>query len=412
MIRPDAIPSPRVYFRATLMYDAPMFSTLYRYISREILSPLLLGLVTFTFVLLMGRMLKLADMVVSKGVSLTDLLLLIAYLLPNFAMITIPMAVLLAVLLAFSRLSADSEVVAMKAGGISLYRLLPPALAIGALAYAAATLVSLYALPAGNVAFKKLLYHVIEARLNLNLKEQVFNSAIPGLVIYIDRNDEKSGRLSGIMINDERNPKEISTIFAEMGSIASDQEKRKITLHLERGSIHQPGEKGKYRRLEFGEYDLSVDLSKSVKSFEKKEQDMTLAEIRANLGSGGVSRKLATEMKLELQRRFALPFACIIFAIVAIPLGIQNRRSGKAAGFTFSIAAILVYYIVQSFGRTLGEKELLPPALAIWLPNILFLVGGAILFRQAAMERRIEMLDRGIAAAAALAARIGSRSSS
>ncbi len=394
------------------MYDAPMFSTLYRYISREILSPLLLGLVTFTFVLLMGRMLKLADMVVSKGVSLTDLLLLIAYLLPNFAMITIPMAVLLAVLLAFSRLSADSEVVAMKAGGISLYRLLPPALAIGALAYAAATLVSLYALPAGNVAFKKLLYHVIEARLNLNLKEQVFNSAIPGLVIYIDRNDEKSGRLSGIMINDERNPKEISTIFAEMGSIASDQEKRKITLHLERGSIHQPGEKGKYRRLEFGEYDLSVDLSKSVKSFEKKEQDMTLAEIRANLGSGGVSRKLATEMKLELQRRFALPFACIIFAIVAIPLGIQNRRSGKAAGFTFSIAAILVYYIVQSFGRTLGEKELLPPALAIWLPNILFLVGGAILFRQAAMERRIEMLDRGIAAAAALAARIGSRSSS
>lgn len=412
MIPPDTLPSPPVYFRGTLMYDAPMLLTLYRYISREILSPLLLGLVTFTIVLLMGRMLKLADMVVSKGVPLTDLLLLIAYLLPNFAMITIPMAVLLAVLLAFSRLSADSEVVAMKAGGISLYRLLPPVMAIGALAYAAATLVSLYALPAGNVAFKKLLYHVIEARLNLNLKEQVFNSAIPGLVIYIDRNDEKSGRLSGIMIHDERNPKEVSTIFAERGSIESDQEKRKITLHLEMGSIHQPAEKGKYRKLEFGEYDLSVDLTKSVKNFEKNEQDMTLAEIRANLDKGGFSKKLTTDMKLELQRRFALPFACIIFAIVAIPLGIQNRRSGKAAGFTFSIAAILIYYIVQSFGRTLGEKELLSPALAIWFPNILFLVAGALLFRQAAMERRIELLDRGIAAAATLLARIGSKRSS
>jgi lipopolysaccharide export system permease protein len=391
------------------MYDAPMLLTLYRYLAKEILSPLLLGLVTFTVVLLMGRMLKLADMVVSKGVPFNELLLLITYLLPNFAMITIPMALLLAVLLAFSRLSADSEIVAMKASGISLYRLLPPVMAIAAIAYAVTTIISLYALPAGNVAFKNLLYHVIEGRLNLNLKEQVFNSTIPGLVIYIDRNDEKSGTLSGIMIQDERDPKKISTIFASTGTLDSDENSKQLRLHLADGSMHQSAEGGKYRRLDFTGYDLSVDLTKSIKNFEKNEQDMTLTEIRANLRKGGFSKKLTVDMGLEIHRRFALPFACIIFAVVAMPLGIQNRRSGKAAGFSFSIATILVYYIVQSIGRTLGEKELLYPALAIWLPNLIFLTGGIVLFRQAALEQRLELLDRIIAAVNALGSKFGRR---
>lgn len=387
------------------MYDAPMPLTLYRYIAREILSPLLLGLVTFTVVLLMGRMLKLADMVVSKGVPFGELLRLIAYLIPNFAIITIPMALLLAVLLAFSRLSADSEIVAIKASGTGLYRLLPPVLAIAAVAYAITTFISIYALPKGNVAFKQLLYHVIESRLNLNLKEQVFNSDIPGLVIYIDRNDEKSGRLSGIMIQDERNPKEVSTIFAGSGSLESDEKGKMLRLQLADGSIHQSSGVDKYRRLDFREYVLSVDLAKSIRNFQKKEQDMTLGEIADNLRRGGFNKKFTIDMALEVHRRFALPFACVIFAIVAMPLGIQNRRSGKAAGFTFSIATILVYYIVQSIGRTLGEKELLHPALAIWLPNIIFLAGGLYLFRLAAREQRLELLDKLTAIGPALVTR-------
>lgn len=405
-------PTPLVYFRVTLMYDAPMPFTLYRYLSKEVFSPLILGLVTFTVVLLMGRMLKLADMVVSKGVPVGELLLLIAYLLPNFAMITIPMALLLAVLLAFSRLSADSEIVAIKASGISLYRLLPPVMLIAMVAYVITTAISLYALPAGNMAFKKMLYHVIEGRLNLNLKEQVFNSTIPGLVIYIDRNDEQKGTLSGIMIQDERDPKKVSTIFADSGTLDSDENSKQLRLHLADGSIHQAVADGKYRRLDFKGYDLSVDLTKSIKDFKKNETDMTLAELRANLAKGGFNKKLMVDMGLEIHRRFALPFACVIFALVAMPLGIQNRRSGKAAGFSCSIAAILVYYIVQSIGRTLGEKELFHPALAIWLPNIIFLTGGLYLFQLAAREQRLDLLDRLTAIGPALVTRFARRRSS
>lgn len=390
------------------MYYPVMPSTLYRYLAREVLSAFFLGLLIFTGVLLMGRMLKLADMVVSKGVPMSDVLLMIAYLLPNFAVITIPMSLLLAVLLAFSRLSGDSEIIAIKASGISLYRLLPPVLFISLAAYIMTALTTVYALPKGNTAFKELLYQAVQERLSLNLKEQVFNTSIPGLLVYITKNSGKTGILSGVIIQDERNPKEISTIFAETGSLGIDEKSKRIHLHLIDGNIHQSRPKEVYRLLAFKEYDLEIDLSKSATGFERNELDMSLSEIRKNLEKGGFSKKLTTDMRLEVHRRFALPFACFIFAIVAVPLGIQNRRSGKAAGFSFSIATLLLFYIFQSIGRTFGEKELLTPFMSEWLPNFIFLAAGLYLFVKAAKEERIAAFDGIASALSKLAKRVRS----
>ncbi len=350
----------------------------------------------------MGRMLRLADMVVSKGVSISEILLMIVYLLPNFAVITIPMSLLLAVLLAFSRLSGDSEIIAIKASGISLYRLLPPILLISLTAYTLTALTAIYALPAGNTAFKELLYRAIQGKLSLNLKEQVFNTNLPGLLVYVAKNSGKNGSLSGVMIQDERNLKDISTIFAETGMFGMDEKSKKIHLHLTNGSIHQSRPNEVYRLLSFNEYSLEIDLSKTASSFEKNELDMSLNELRQNLQKSGFSKKLMIDMRLEVQRRFAMPFACFIFAIVAVPLGIQNRRSGKAAGFSFSIAALLLFYIFQSIGRTLGEKELLAPFMAVWLPNFIFLIGGIYMFVKSAKEERVAVFDRIVTAASHL----------
>lgn len=375
-----------------------MLSTLYRYIAREILSAFFLGLIIFTGVLLMGRMLRLADMVVSKGLPLADVLLMIVYLLPNFAIITIPMSLLFAVLIAFSRLSGDSEITAIKAGGISLYKIFPPILAISLAAYVMAALTALYALPKCNIAFKNLLYHSIQGRLSLNLKEQVFNSDIPGILIYITKNSGQSGLLSGIMIQDERNAKEVSTIFAKAGSVDMDDNSKKVHLHLLDGSIHQSRPKDGYRLIGFKEYDLEFDLSKTPGSFEKNELDMTLSEIRQNLKKGGFPKKLTQDMSLEVHRRFAMPFACFIFAIIAVPLGIQNRRSGKAAGFSLSVITLITFYIFQSTGRSLAEKELLTHFMAAWLPNFIFLAAGTYLFVKTANEERVTIIDRSAAA--------------
>lgn len=382
--------------------------TLYRYITKEVLFSFIMGLLIFTGVLLLGRILKLADMVVSKGVPLTDILLMVAYLLPNLAIITIPMSLLLAVLLSFSRLSGDSEIIAVKASGISLYRLLPPVLLIALAAYLLTAITAVYALPLGNSAFKLLISRTIYSRLNLNLKEQVFNTSIPGLLIYVNKNNTQSGTLSGIMIQDERNPKEISTIFAESGSVDSDKEGKRIRLHLTDGNIHQSRPKGIYRLLGFSQYDLEIDFSKISAVLERNELDMSLAELRANLKKGGGPKRQLIDMGLEIHRRFAMPFACFIFAIVAVPLGLQNRRSGKAAGFSSGIAVLLLFYIFQSIGKNLGQKELLAPFIAIWLPNFIFLAAGVYLYVKAAREERVAVFDLIAGAASRLMKRVKS----
>lgn len=370
-----------------------MKKTLYLYIFREIPPPFFLGVATFTFVLLMGRLLRLADMVVTKGVPLADVLLMIFYLLPSLLLVTIPMAFLLAILLAFGRLSGDSEITAMKASGISLYGLLPPVLTLATLTYLAGAFIAVYAVPVGNKAFKTMLVQAVENRISLGIKEKVFNDDFPGVVIYTDRYNEQTQLMSGIIIHDERNTREPATIIAQQGVIVADHGARSIRLHLESGGVHSVVGREGYRLIRFKDYDLQIDLTKAAQSNKGNEQDMTLAELRSNLGIAGITKKQRLEMLLEYHRRFSLPFSCLIFALVGMPLGLQNQRSGKAAGFAVSIILLLIYYIILSAGKTLGERELLNPLLAVWVPNLIYVVFGIYLFKKTAAEEPIVLFD-------------------
>jgi lipopolysaccharide export system permease protein len=370
-----------------------MKKTLYLYLCREITVPFLLGMATFTSMLLMGRLLKLADLVVAKGVPLGDVMLMLAYLIPSFSLVTIPMAFLLALLLAFGRLSTDSEVTAMKANGVSLYDLLPPVLCYAMAAYLLTAFLTVYALPWGNTSFKKLLYEVVEARATLMLKEKVFNDDFPGLVLYTDRFNEQEHTMGGILIQDERDLKEPSTVFADSGVVVSDPKNRTIRLQLRNGGIHRGlGETG-YRLIEFREYDLSINLGQVTREIARNERDMSFDELKGHISAGLVDVNALRDFQMEFHRRFALPFACFVFSLVGVPLGIQNQRSGKASGFSISIGILLIYYIVLSVGKTLGGRGIVHPIVAAWAPNLFFLTLGVYLFRQVATERRIFILD-------------------
>lgn len=370
-----------------------MKRTLYLYIFREIPPPFFLGVATFTFVLLMGRLLKLADMVVTKGVPLADVLRMILYLLPSFLLLTIPMAFLLAILLAFGRLSGDSEITAMKASGVSLYGLLPPVFSLAIVTYLAGAFISVYAVPKGNTAFKNLLVEVVENRISLGVKEKVFNADFPGIMIYTDRYSDQTQVMSGILIQDERNSHEPSTITAERGLVYADRNTKSFRLHLENGSIHRTSGKEGYRLIRFKNYDLHIDLNKASQPTNTDEKEMSLAELRKHWNSDKIDKKRRLEMHLEYHHRFSVPFTCLIFALVGMPLGIQNRRSGKAAGFSVSIFLLLIYYVALSATETLGEKALLSPILAAWLPNLVFIAFGSYLFHKTAAEEEIALFD-------------------
>src|ERR1039457_7189817 len=303
------------------------------------------------------------------------------------------MSFLLALLLAFGRLSGDSEITAMKSCGIGLNKMLSPVLTCALAAYLATTFITIYALPWGNSSFKKLLVNVIETRATLDLKEQVCNDDFPGLVIYVDHYADSDKIMSGILIQDERDPKEPSTIFAEKGMIVREPETKTLRLSLINGGIHRGTGTNTYRLLEFGDYDLSINLSQSTKEVAKNELDMTFSELKDALRLHTLDNKERRDFLIEFHRRFSLPFACFVFAIIGVPLGIQNNRSGKAAGFSISIGVILLYYVVLSIGKTLGQKGVLHPGLAVWTPDIIFLLLGTYLFRKTAMEQTIPLLE-------------------
>jgi len=387
------------------MYHAKfMKKTLFIYIFREIPPPFLIGMGTFTFVLLMGRFLKLAEMVVEKGVPLGDVLWMVIYLLPNFWLFTIPMALLLAILLAFGRLSGDSEVTAMKSCGISLYGMLPPPLLFAALSCAACLWVACYGVPWGNSAFKELLVRVAQSSSGLVIKEKVFNDAFPGLVVYTETFEPQGQQMTGVVIHDERDPRQPTTIFAKSGALLSDQRSRSIEFHLNDGSIHRNADGTGYRMIDFKEYDLRVSMASQGETASKGEAEMTIGELLHPPPK--TPAKALISRQIELHSRLALPFACLVFMLIGMPLGIQNRRSGKASGFSLSIGVLLSYYVVLSVTKGLGERGFISPAAGCWAPNLLFLLFGLYLFKKAASEQPLPLSSLYPRLAAALKARV------
>ena len=357
------------------------------YIIREISSLFLLGIVIFTLVLLMGRLIKLMELVVTHGVPLVDVSKMILYLIPSFLIYTIPMAFLLAVLLAFGRLSADNEIIVIKASGISLYQVMPPVMFCALVAVFLAFSVAAVGAPLGNSAFKELSLRMLTKNIAATIREKTFWDDIPGVVMYTDHYEEKSRQLKGVVIHDGRNQSRPMTIFAQNGVISGTSGNHGLLLSLQNGSIHFAGAGGSYRLVYFGEYSMTAGNKENSTPQSPNESDLSLSDLISRMDDPAIPAALRLSYRTELHSRFTFPCASLVFAILAVPLGIQNRRAGKSGGFAVSIFIILSYYVVMSVARTFPEKGILPSSIALWLPNLLFLGIGLYFLRLASLEK-------------------------
>ena len=373
--------------------------TINRYILREIVVPFVLGLAVFTFILLIARILKLVEMVVNRGVPLLEVLKLFSYILPAFLEITVPMALLLAVLVAFGRLSSDSEITALKTSGVSLYQLMRPVALFAVVVYVVALGLSLFARPWGNSLLRGALYEIAKTRASAGLKEKVFTDDFSDLVIYVDHIEPPGNMLRGVLISDSRDPAQRNTVFAQVGFLVPNEPMHVLTLRLLGGSIHAFNENDRsYHRTDFTTYDITLDLNAALASLRPREKDpseMTLGELRAAIAAKREAHEPAYSEAVEVQRKFSIPFACLAFAAVAVPLGVRPSPSVRSRGFMVSLVLIFAYYLLLTLGESLGERGVLPAGIALWLPNILLSTLAVALFRRAVHESAMRGPTRG-----------------
>lgn len=367
------------------------------YVAKEIVTPFFLGLSVFTFILLMDKILDLTELIVNKGVKLGETLTLIAYILPSFLSVTIPMALLLAVLLAFGRLSTDEELTAAKSSGLGLFQIMPSVLVISMATFTAALLLMVYALPWGNHSFRIKMYDIVKRKADTGIVPGKIIDAFENMVLHIDEKDLSTGIFKGVLISEEKNGKASKIITAREGEVLTKPDDLAVTLRLYDGAIHLAGENQlQYKTVDFKTYDITLSMNfreNGNKSISKGDRELGVAEIKEKVNRLKEQGRPYNFLLVELHKKFSIPFACIVFSLIGVPLGIQGRRSGRAHGFTVSLLLITVYYIFLLGGEALGDKGTIPPFLAMWAPNIFFTGIGLYLLARANAEEEVKVLS-------------------
>ena len=361
---------------------------LQNYIIKEILGPLLATLGVFTFVLLIGNMLKLADLLLNKGADIRDIIKLFFYLLPYILSYTIPMAILTATVLCFGRLASDSEVTAMKACGISLYRIGLPVLIIAFII----SLVSVYlndaVLPASHFASIKLIKGAALKNPAAYLEPGTFIKSFKGYIVRINSIDDDT--LNGILIYQLGEKGPTRTIIAKSGNFITHPNENAITLKLTDGTADEPNpeDPSTFYKLSFKTYNMTLDLEKGLAAgeFRKKFKDMTIRELKAEIASfkaAGVTsdhiEKEIREMLTEIHRKIAMAFSSFVFVLVALPLAINTKKREKSMGFAISLMILLVYYLLLFGGMALSLRNIIPPIMGVWIANAVYFIIGTLL---------------------------------
>jgi len=367
-----------------------------RYILREISYPFLIIIFVLTFVLLMGKILQLMDLMVNKGVSFIDISKLFLLLTPSFLILTIPISLLISILIGLGRLSGDNEITILKASGISLYKLIAPVAFLSLIAFIMTSFTSLFLVPHSKFTTKNLLFTIAKKKASIGIKEKVFNDDFKGILLYAENIPVHGNYMEGVIISDTRISKEPSTIIAEKAYLLSDPQLMSVTLRLENGSTHIVDTNLRnYRKMDFSVYDVNLDIESSIaeekKLKTKDSTELTIRELAEKLKKAGLEEAAIREVAIEFHKTITTPLSCIVFGILGIPLGIRSHRAVKSRGFTVGLFTVFIYYILRLGGEALAETGRLSPFIGTWAPNIILGLIGIYLLIMAGKDRPVNI---------------------
>jgi lipopolysaccharide export system permease protein len=346
--------------------------------------------VVFTFIVLAGKILQLTEWMVNHGIDLTQVALITLFTLPYVLFFTLPMATLLSSVAAFSRFNEDSEIIALKSSGLSIYQLFPPVVLFSFISYVVASFIAIYFLPVSNYSMARLLFEVAQSNTSIGIRQGVFNDAIPQIVLYANQISAYDQTMEGVFIFDERDPTMSNTIIARQGRINPDPKRMSLTLNLLNGSSYMvTKDLDSSRTLRFQSYDLRIELEDIVKRFSsrmKAGDEMSLSELMRQLKEKKEGTARHNILAIELHRKFSIPFACLLLGVIGLPLGLMIKARARAWGIALSIGIFVAYYILLSAGDSLGETGTIDPALAMWIPNMVLGFATLVLIRWVARD--------------------------
>lgn len=411
-----------------------------KYILKEHVSPFFISLLVVTFVLLIDRIIDLLNIIIEKKLDIWTIAQVFGYSLPFMLALSIPMAVLVATILAFGRMTVDRETTAMKTSGVNIYSMIGPLIFVAILLSGLMIYFNHYVLPESNHKLKNLMIKIAYYKPMTILKENEFNTMMD-YTIFVKKNTESL--LSDILIYDRSESRFPKTILAKSGKVLQMDNGNSLQITLYNGEMHERNEKepGKYQVRSFESYvinirnlgngmdffetgyrgDREMNSSQLVQSIRDKKKEISIKqqsveqyakrlatlkftpqtyENQKDIRRLTIMKKMDEDrinevsesmraLQVEYHKKFALSFAVIIFVLIGIPLGLMTRSSGIGMAFSFSSVIFLVYYVSLTGGEQLADKGIMAPFMAMWLSNIVFLIFSLVLINASMREKRL-----------------------
>ena len=369
-----------------------------RYILSEVLSHGAIGLALFTFVIFMRDLGRLLELIVRNSAPLPSVAEIFFLTLPTALTVTLPMAVLVGILIGLSRLAADSEVTAIRASGMGSMLFLRITSIFAIALWGLALFNTLYVAPRSAAALSRLQDKLKSSQASFEIQPRVFYEDFKNMVLYVE--DSKSGTGSalwkGVFLADVTVPSQPKITMAERG-IVIPEGTESLHLHLENGSQQEmnPKDPSQYQISTFDQTDIPIQVPEAsdkptpelVPVAELSTAELWKLAHAGGVGAGHYLGNSANQVKarwyaVEFHRRLALPTACLVLALVGIPLGLSSRRGGKSMGFVLTIVLVFIYYVLSLVGVSLGRQGKMPPSVGVWMGNAIFVVAGILLMHR------------------------------
>ena len=353
-----------------------------RYVIRQLLMPFGIGLLVFTFLIMLRPLQDYGEDLVARNAPYEVVGWLLLLLIPQALALTIPMSLLLGLLVGFGRLSADREFVAMQACGIGLKRLLLPVGLVSVLSLVVTAYIWFYGYPNANQKFLDVLVNVLAERAEGNVRPHVFYREIPNLMLYVRDVSPAGDGWNGVFISDTRPGQPEAVYLARHGRIAINRSERTVNIILDDTVRRSVDLDGNYDVVKVSRQILSIDpatvlpLRTSVKGL----AEMTISELKAAAAERERQGLSGHNEWVAIHQKFAVPFACIVFGVIGLALGATHRRDGALGSFVLGLAVVFAYYVPLRLGSQMVRGELIPPWLAAWLPNMALGALAAALF--------------------------------